>query len=44
MALIDGSRFTEHIQLIMLQGVAFAGFNVVDVFALHEPRIIFERC
>ena len=35
-ALISGSRFAEHIQLILLQGVAFAGFNVVDVFALHD--------
>lgn len=34
--LIDGSKFAEHIQLIMLQGIAFAGFNVVDVFSLHE--------
>lgn len=34
--LLAGSRFIEHIQLIMLQGIAFGGFNVVDVFALHE--------
>ena len=34
--LLAGSRFNEHIQLIMLQGIAFGGFNVVDVFALNE--------
>lgn len=34
--LIGGSRFAEHIQLIMLQGITLAGFNVVDVFALNE--------
>lgn len=33
---IAASRFTEHLQLIMLEGIALAGFNVVDVFALHE--------
>lgn len=35
-AMIAESRFVEHLQLIMLQGIAVAGFNVVDVFALHE--------
>ncbi|MFW6052606.1 MAG: DUF99 family protein [Desulfosalsimonas sp.] len=34
--LISTSRFAEHIRLIMLQGIAFGGFNVVDVFDLHE--------
>jgi endonuclease V-like protein UPF0215 family len=33
--LIARSRFVEHLQLIMLQGIAVAGFNVVDVFALQ---------
>ena len=33
--LIVPSRFAEHIQLIILQGIAFGGFNVVDVFDLH---------
>ena len=45
--LISGSKFAEHIQLIMLQGIAFAWFNVVDVFALHEhlgtPVIVVAR-
>lgn len=32
--LVSESRF-EHLQLVMLQGIALAGFNVVDVFDLH---------
>lgn len=34
--LVAQSRFAAHGQLIMLQGIAFAGFNVVDIHALHE--------
>lgn len=34
--LMGASRFLEHIQLILLQGIAVGGFNVVDVFELHE--------
>ena len=34
--LIRSSRFKEHIQLIMLQGVAMAGFNVVDILKLNR--------
>lgn len=30
------SRFASHLQLVMLQGIAFAGFNVVDIHALRE--------
>ncbi|HEX9163300.1 MAG TPA: DUF99 family protein [Thermoanaerobaculia bacterium] len=33
--MIFESRFVEHLQLVMLQGIAVAGFNVVDVFELH---------
>ena len=33
---IRSSRFVEHLQLVMLQGIAFGGFNVVDVFEVHE--------
>ncbi|HSP14909.1 MAG TPA: DUF99 family protein [Thermoanaerobaculia bacterium] len=33
--MIFESRFAAHLQLIMLQGIAVAGFNVVDVFELH---------
>ncbi len=46
-ALISSSKFVEHLQLIMLQGIAVAGFNVVDVFALHEqtglPVLVVSR-
>ena len=34
--LISQSRFAAHSQLIMLQGIAFAGFNVVDIHALNQ--------
>jgi len=33
-ALIQGSQFREHVRAILLQGIAVAGFNVVDVHAL----------
>lgn len=45
--LIAGSKFCEHIRLVMLQGIALAGFNVVDVFALHDrlkvPVLVVSR-
>jgi endonuclease V-like protein UPF0215 family len=34
--LVSASRFYEHLQLVMTQGIAFAGFNVIDIHALHE--------
>jgi endonuclease V-like protein UPF0215 family len=34
--MVGESKFSEHAQLLMLQGISLAGFNVVDVFALHE--------
>ncbi|MFQ6618329.1 MAG: DUF99 family protein [Fidelibacterota bacterium] len=33
--LVAESKFAQHTQLVMLQGVTFAGFNVVDVFHLN---------
>lgn len=46
-SMIERSRFVEHLQLVMLQGVALAGFNVVDVFRLHErlglPLLVVAR-
>ena len=33
---IEGSRFHEYAQLILLQGIAFAGFNVVDIHDLNR--------
>jgi endonuclease V-like protein UPF0215 family len=34
-ACLSASRFRPQLQLILLQGIAFAGFNVVDVRRLH---------
>ena len=33
---VRGSRHYRHLRLILLQGIALAGFNVVDVNALRE--------
>jgi endonuclease V-like protein UPF0215 family len=45
--LVARSRFAEHVQLVMLQGIALAGFNVVDVVYLHEqlglPVLVVSR-
>ncbi len=45
--LIAHSKFAEHVQLIILQGITLAGFNVVDVFYLHEqlglPVLVVSR-
>lgn len=34
--LVLGSKFDGHVQAVLLQGVAVAGFNVVDVVGLSE--------
>ncbi|MGC3875298.1 DUF99 family protein [Halomonas sp. GXIMD04776] len=34
--LVGASKFAGHLQLVLLQGIALAGFNVVDVEGLHE--------
>lgn len=34
--LVEGSQFAGHIRAVMLQGIAVAGFNVVDVHRLHD--------
>jgi endonuclease V-like protein UPF0215 family len=34
--MIARSRFRGHLQAILLQGIALAGFNVVDIRGLHE--------
>ena len=34
--LITQSKFRENLHLVMLQGIAFGGFNVIDVFHLHQ--------
>ncbi|MDJ0721403.1 MAG: DUF99 family protein [Desulfobacterales bacterium] len=45
--LVLQSRFEAHIRLVMLQGIAMAGFNVVDVFALQQhlerPVLVVSR-
>jgi endonuclease V-like protein UPF0215 family len=35
-ALVARSRFRAHLQAVLLQGIAFAGFNVVDLPGLHR--------
>jgi hypothetical protein len=35
-AMIAGSKFAPQLQLVLLQGIALAGFNVVDLAELHE--------
>ena len=34
--LVTGGRFREHLQLVLLHGIALAGFNVVDLPELHR--------
>lgn len=46
-ALVSGSKFREHTRCVLLQGIALAGFNVVDVHGLHEalgvPVLVVSR-
>jgi endonuclease V-like protein UPF0215 family len=46
-ALLERSQFVGHVQAILLQGIAVAGFNVVDVHALHDalglPVLVIAR-
>lgn len=45
--LVAGSKFAEYTQLLLLQGITLAGFNVVDVFSLHRalelPVLVVSR-
>jgi endonuclease V-like protein UPF0215 family len=45
--LVSESRFREHLQAVLLQGITFAGFNVVDLQAVHRtlqvPVIVVSR-
>lgn len=34
--LLRRSRFRPHLHLVLLQGIAFGGFNVVDLHELHD--------
>lgn len=46
-AMIHGSRFAAHLQVVLLQGIALAGFNVVDIgglsAALGVPVLVVAR-
>ncbi|MCP4692493.1 MAG: DUF99 family protein [Desulfobacterales bacterium] len=46
-SLVARSKFAGHIQLIMLQGIALGGFNVIDVFHVNErlgvPVLVVSR-
>ena len=46
-AAVKASRFCEHVQLILLQGIAVAGFNVIDIDTLSKglslPVIVVAR-
>jgi len=45
--MVTTSRFGQHLQAVLTQGIAFAGFNVIDVRAIHEaldvPVIVVSR-
>jgi uncharacterized protein len=45
--LVEGSPFAAHAQALLLGGITFAGFNVVDIHALHErlglPILVIAR-
>jgi endonuclease V-like protein UPF0215 family len=45
--LVRGSQFAQHIQAVMLQGIAVGGFNVVDIHglaaALRVPVLVVTR-
>ncbi|HEY0319462.1 MAG TPA: DUF99 family protein [Pyrinomonadaceae bacterium] len=45
--LIAGSKFAQQLQLVMLQGIALGGFNVVDIHglygALNIPVLVVAR-
>lgn len=34
--MVKASRYASHLQLVLLQGIAFAGFNVVDIHGLSH--------
>jgi hypothetical protein len=34
--MLRASQFAEHVQAVLLQGIAVAGFNVIDVHRLHR--------
>jgi uncharacterized protein len=38
--LVRTSQFAQHVRCVLLQGIAVAGFNVVDVHALHQALAV----
>jgi len=46
-ALVTGSRFHSHVQAVLFQGIAVAGFNVIDIHALYgaiaRPVLVVAR-
>lgn len=46
-AMIEGSPFAEHAQVVLLGGITFAGFNVADIHELRErlglPVLVIAR-
>lgn len=38
--MVSRSRFAPQLQAVMVQGIAFAGFNVIDLHALHEALAV----
>jgi endonuclease V-like protein UPF0215 family len=45
--LIQNNRFFPQLQAVLLQGIALAGFNVIDIYRLHDhlglPVVVFSR-
>ncbi len=45
--MIEGGRFLEQVRAVLLQGIAVAGFNVIDVHRLHArlgvPVVVVAR-
>lgn len=45
--MLEGSRFASHIRGVLLQGIAMAGFNVIDLHMLQErlgvPVLVVSR-
>lgn len=46
-AMVSSSRFAQHTHALLLQGIALAGFNVVDIHGLHAalgiPVLVIAR-
>lgn len=46
-AMIEESPFAEHVQAVLVGGIALAGFNVIDLAALHarlgKPVLVVAR-